>query len=50
MLASVCMVSSSPVSSPVGRIRPSREEFHEAARRGNLIPVYREMVADGDTR
>jgi anthranilate synthase component 1 len=37
------------MSSPAGRIRPSREEFHQAAQRGNLIPVYRELVADGDT-
>lgn len=28
---------------------PSREEFAQAATTGNLIPVYREMVADGDT-
>jgi len=28
---------------------PSREEFAEAATRGNLIPVYRELLADGDT-
>jgi len=28
---------------------PSREEFREAARAGNLIPVYREIFADGDT-
>jgi anthranilate synthase component 1 len=28
---------------------PSREEFIAAAMRGNLIPVYREMLADGDT-
>lgn len=28
---------------------PSREEFAQAATRGNLIPVYRELVADGDT-
>lgn len=28
---------------------PSREEFLQAATRGNLIPVYRELVADGDT-
>src|SRR5919112_606953 len=28
---------------------PSREEFVAAARRGNLIPVYRELLADGDT-
>jgi anthranilate synthase component 1 len=28
---------------------PSREEFGAAAARGNLIPVYRELLADGDT-
>ncbi|MFT3700385.1 MAG: anthranilate synthase component I [Kofleriaceae bacterium] len=28
---------------------PSREEFVAAASRGNLIPVYRELLADGDT-
>ena len=28
---------------------PSREEFVAAAGRGNLIPVYRELLADGDT-
>jgi anthranilate synthase component 1 len=28
---------------------PSREDFGEAATRGNLIPVYRELLADGDT-
>lgn len=28
---------------------PSREDFARAARAGNLIPVYREIVADGDT-
>ncbi len=28
---------------------PSREEFVTAATRGNLVPVYREIVADGDT-
>ncbi|RMH36354.1 MAG: anthranilate synthase component I [Deltaproteobacteria bacterium] len=28
---------------------PDRERFREAARRGNLIPVYREILADGDT-
>jgi anthranilate synthase component 1 len=28
---------------------PSREQFAEAARRGNLIPVYREIMVDGDT-
>jgi anthranilate synthase component 1 len=28
---------------------PSREEFIASAMRGNLIPVYRELLADGDT-
>ncbi|HEX5059760.1 MAG TPA: anthranilate synthase component I [Kofleriaceae bacterium] len=28
---------------------PSREDFVAAAARGNLIPVYRELLADGDT-
>jgi anthranilate synthase component 1 len=28
---------------------PSREEFVAAAARGNLIPVYRELLADSDT-
>jgi anthranilate synthase component 1 len=28
---------------------PSREAFRELARAGNLIPVYREILADGDT-
>ncbi len=28
---------------------PSQEQFISAASRGNLIPVYRELVADGDT-
>ncbi|HSK01697.1 MAG TPA: anthranilate synthase component I [Kofleriaceae bacterium] len=28
---------------------PSREGFVAAAARGNLIPVYRELLADGDT-
>jgi anthranilate synthase component I len=28
---------------------PSRDDFVAAARQGNLIPVYREIVADGDT-
>ena len=30
-------------------IRPSAEEFCQAAERGNLIPVYRELLADSDT-
>ena len=30
-------------------IRPSPAEFAEAATRGNLIPVYRELLADSDT-
>jgi anthranilate synthase component I len=28
---------------------PAREDFAAAATRGNLIPVYRELLADGDT-
>src|SRR5688572_10901484 len=28
---------------------PSREAFRELAARGNLIPVHREILADGDT-
>ena len=28
---------------------PSEAEFCQAAERGNLIPVYREILADGDT-
>jgi anthranilate synthase component 1 len=28
---------------------PSREGFVEAVKEGNLIPVYRELLADGDT-
>ena len=28
---------------------PSQDEFCQAAQRGNLIPVYREILADGDT-
>jgi anthranilate synthase component 1 len=28
---------------------PTREEFVAATARGNLIPVYRELLADGDT-
>src|SRR5436309_1763638 len=31
------------------RYTPSLDEFRAAARRGNLIPVYRELLADGDT-
>jgi anthranilate synthase component 1 len=30
-------------------IVPSREQFRELAQVGNLIPVYREVLADGDT-
>ena len=33
----------------VTRHFPARDEFREAATRGNLIPVYREILADGDT-
>jgi len=32
-----------------GMYTPSREEFVAAASRGNLIPVYRELLADSDT-
>jgi anthranilate synthase component 1 len=28
---------------------PSREEFYNLARQGNLIPVYREILADMET-
>jgi len=28
---------------------PSRQQFREAAKAGNLVPVYREIMADGDT-
>ena len=28
---------------------PSRAEFCELAQKGNLIPVYREILADSDT-
>jgi anthranilate synthase component 1 len=28
---------------------PSRAEFHDLAARGNLVPVFREVLADGDT-
>ena len=28
---------------------PSRDEFRQGASRGNLLPVYREILADGDT-
>ncbi|HEY3355950.1 MAG TPA: chorismate-binding protein, partial [Polyangia bacterium] len=28
---------------------PTREQYREYAARGNLIPVYREIIADGDT-
>ncbi len=31
------------------RLFPSRESFRELARRGNLIPVYREIIADMET-
>jgi anthranilate synthase component 1 len=31
------------------RIFPSRESFRELAHRGNLIPVYREIIADMET-
>ncbi len=31
------------------RLNPSRESFRELAHRGNLIPVYREIIADMET-
>ncbi len=31
------------------RLTPSRESFRELAHRGNLIPVYREIIADMET-
>jgi anthranilate synthase component 1 len=31
------------------RLSPSRESFRELARHGNLIPVYREIIADMET-
>src|SRR5271163_3677254 len=31
------------------RLFPSRESFREMAHRGNLIPVYREIIADMET-
>src|SRR5687768_10806574 len=30
-------------------VHPSRDEFVRAAEQGNLIPVYRELLADSDT-
>jgi len=33
----------------VSRHFPSREQFHDATRHGNLIPGYREVLADGFT-
>jgi anthranilate synthase component 1 len=33
----------------VATFLPSREDFREACTRGNLVPVYREVLADGDT-
>src|SRR5205814_9567209 len=30
-------------------LSPTREQAHELARRGNLIPVYRELLADMET-
>ena len=32
-----------------GAVVPSLEEFQELARRGNLIPIYREILADTET-
>src|SRR5512147_2159723 len=37
------------VSAVVSGHYPSRAQFHAAATQGNLIPVYREILADGDT-
>src|ERR1700679_1183758 len=31
------------------RLSPSRESFRELARQGNLVPVYREIIADMET-
>src|SRR5580698_677657 len=31
------------------RLVPSRESFRELAHQGNLIPVYREIIADMET-
>ena len=31
------------------RLSLSRESFRELARRGNLIPLYREIIADMET-
>jgi anthranilate synthase component 1 len=33
----------------MARYVPSLDEFRKAARNGNLVPVYRELVLDGDT-
>ncbi len=33
----------------MARYTPSLEEFRQSAQRGNLVPVYREILADGDT-
>jgi anthranilate synthase component 1 len=33
----------------MSRFRPTREEFKQAAKQGNLIPVYRDVVADLET-
>src|SRR5688572_10712591 len=54
-----CAISGSTSSSETGMARtirrqvvyyhPSQDEFRQAAERGNLIPVYREILADGDT-
>ncbi len=30
-------------------VYPTRDQFREAAKRGNLIPVFREIMADSDT-
>lgn len=34
---------------PSTRYHPSREEFCDSASKGNLIPVFREIMADSDT-
>ncbi|HVK02081.1 MAG TPA: anthranilate synthase component I [Armatimonadaceae bacterium] len=34
---------------PQFTVTPSREEFHRLARQGNVIPVYRDILADTET-
>jgi len=36
-------------TAPPSQVHPSREEFRERAKRGNLIPVHREVLADLET-